>query len=139
MSTAPAPRAGRTAGRADRRSVRPARSRAGCLRVLVLLLALLSPGGPAAAYAVPVAAMAVGADAPTGAGGPGGAVAEHDPLEGAVRTSVRSRLRDGGSPLRPTPPAEPAPARAAEHPAHRSEPPHRPYRLHALRCAVLRC
>lgn len=152
VSRAPAaPRTVHTAGRAGRAGrhrVRPARNRIACLRMLVLLLALLMPGGPVAAYgaygsygsyAVPLPAVAGGADAPTGNGGPGCTVAEHDTPDPAPRVSVRGSVRGGGPPLRPTLPSTPGPAHTADRPAHAGVASRPPHSLHALRCVVLRC
>ncbi|WP_306190608.1 hypothetical protein [Streptomyces sp. MK5] len=106
------------------------------------------PGGPVTAYgvygsygayAVPLAAVAGGADAPAGTGGPVCAAAEHDTPDSAVRTSVRGSVRAGGPPLRPTPPSTRVAAHAADRSAHARVPSRPPYRLHALRCVVLRC
>ncbi|MGV9344523.1 hypothetical protein ACWDSD_06900 [Streptomyces spiralis] len=126
-------------GRSGRRPVRPARSRIVYLRTLVLLLALLMPGGPVAAYGVYGSYGAHAVPLVAVAGGPVCAAAEHETPDSALRTSVRGSVRVGGPPLRPTPPSAPVSAHAADRPAHTRVPSHPPYRLHALRCVVLRC
>ncbi|MET8247494.1 hypothetical protein ABZV31_25580 [Streptomyces sp. NPDC005202] len=117
MSTAPHAR------RAARRSA--------CLRVLVLLLALLVQGEHAEAHAAPVVAVA------GETGETGGTAAEQDVIDAALRPPARHGERAVVR-LRPAPLTDPAPARAEDHrPA--PVPPHPPYRLHALRSVVLRC
>ncbi|MEU7060142.1 hypothetical protein [Streptomyces sp. NPDC046197] len=108
---------------------RPATGRCACLRVLVLLLALLVPGMHAEAHAVPVVVVACES---------GGTAAEQDVLDAVLRPPVRDTA-GAVTALRPAPLSDRPQARAADHPPVPA-PPTAPYRrLLALCCVVLRC
>ncbi|MFC3347696.1 hypothetical protein ACFOOM_09695 [Streptomyces echinoruber] len=101
------------------------------LRTLVLLLALLVPGGAhAEAYAAPL----------TAAAGDSGAAAERpDLLDAALRPSARE-VRRPVVRLRPASLPGPAPVRAASgRPGPAAVLPPPPSASHALACVVLRC
>ncbi|MEU0068960.1 hypothetical protein ABZ027_05355 [Streptomyces sp. NPDC006332] len=100
------------------------RSRA-WLRVLVLLLAVLVPGGPAEGSAPPVAAMEI---------------VEYDVLDTAPRPPAHDAHRPAVSPRRaPRPGPAPAAPRGLPHPAP-PKPPYAPWAPHAaLHTVVLRC
>jgi len=99
------------------------RSRA-WLRVLVLLLAVLVPGGPAEVSAPPGVSVEI---------------ADYDVLDTALRPQARDAHRPAVHPRRaPRPGPAPAVPQGRPHPA----PPKPPYALHALRAlhtVVLRC
>ncbi|MFF0162996.1 hypothetical protein ACFYRY_36495 [Streptomyces sp. NPDC005263] len=97
------------------------RSRA-WLRVLVLLLAVLVPGGPAEGSAPPGAAMEI---------------VEYDVLDTAPGPPAHDAHRPAVSPRRAPRPAPAAP-RGRPHPAP-PKPPYAPQALHALHTVVLRC
>ncbi|KUO08762.1 hypothetical protein [Streptomyces sp. DSM 15324] len=91
------------------------------LRVLVLLLALLVPGGPAE---VSAAASVVA-----------GETVDYDAVDTAVRPTPGDRR--AAAPLRPAPRPAPAPCAPAARP--RPAAPGTPYAPHTLRTVVLRC
>ncbi|MEU6811795.1 hypothetical protein ABZ920_23015 [Streptomyces sp. NPDC046831] len=108
--------------------VRRTARRGGCVRVLVLLLALFLPGAHTAGFTAPVPAVS---------GQAGGTAAEQDHLDAALRPPVRNAERAPVLPLRPVPrpvpPATPAVGRGVAAPPHPSP------LLRALRSVVLRC
>ncbi|MFI5676980.1 hypothetical protein [Streptomyces cellulosae] len=97
------------------------------LRVLVLLLAVLVPGAPAAAHAAPVGSLEI---------------VEYDVLDATATTAtVRTPAAAGrrtAVPLCPAPLAAPAPG-APECGRPLPAPPMAPYAVRALRSVVLRC
>ena len=97
------------------------------LRVLVLLLAVLVPGGPAEVSAPPVVSMES---------------VEYDVLDTALRPPAHGAHSPAVPPRRaPRPGPSPAAPKGRPSPAppNPSYAPHAPYPLHALRTVVLRC